>query len=140
VHQVGEHAVGLRFGTTKQPMERTSSMKKIVLIVVGLAVLALPPSAAAVKPTKFERQQARIECLSERGVDAASRAEFRLTYGKKPLRRCIRILAQELAQERALVASEARIGCQQEKASDPAGFLAEYPGGIKQCIRLESAP
>jgi hypothetical protein len=121
-------------------MERDVSMKKIVLIVLGLAVLALPPAAAAVKPTKFERQQARIECLSERGVDAASRAEFRLTYGKKPLKRCIRIIAQQLAAERAVVASEARIGCQQEKASDPAGFLAEYPGGLKQCIQLESAP
>jgi hypothetical protein len=115
-------------------------MKKLVLIVVGLAVLALPPSAAAVKPTKFERQQARIECLSERGVDAASRAEFRLTYGKKPLRRCIRILAQEFAAERAIASSEARIACNEERASDPLGFRQEYPGGVKQCIRLESAP
>lgn len=115
-------------------------MKKILLIVVGLAVLALPPSAAAVKPTKYERQQARIECLSERGVDAASRAEFRLTYGKKPLRRCIRILAQEFALERSVASSEARIACQQEKASDPVGFREEFPGGLKQCIQLESAP
>jgi hypothetical protein len=121
-------------------MGKDVSMKKILFIVAGLAVLALPPAAAAVKPTKFERQQARIECLSERGVDAASRAEFRLTYGKKPLKRCIRIKAQELAAERALVASEARTSCQQEKASDPAGFTQEYPGGLKQCIQLESAP
>jgi acid phosphatase class B len=116
-------------------------MKKIVLIVVGLAVLALPPAAAAVKPTKYERQLARIECLSERGVDAVSRAEFRATYpGKKPLRVCIRIKAAELAAERAIASSEARIACQEEKAADPLGFREEYPGGIKQCIRLESAP
>ena len=116
-------------------------MKKLVLIVVGLAVLALPPAAAAVKPTKYEKQLARIECLSERGVDAISRAEFRATYpGKKPLRVCIRIKAREFATERAIAASEARIGCQEEKASDPLGFRQEYPGGLKQCIRLESAP
>ena len=116
-------------------------MKKIVLIVVGLAVLALPPAAAAVKPTKFEKQQARIECLSERGVDAASRFEFRALYrGKRPLLVCIRIKARELAAERALASSEARIACQQEKAADPLDFRLEYPGGIKQCIRLESAP
>jgi hypothetical protein len=121
-------------------MERTL-MKKLVLIVVGLAVLALPPAAAAVKPTKFEKQQARIECLSERGVDAVSRAEFRLTYpGKKPLKVCIRVKAAELAAERALASSEARIACNEEKASDPLGFRQEYPGGVKQCIRLESAP
>jgi hypothetical protein len=115
-------------------------MKKIVLIVVGLAVLALPPSAAAVKPTKYERQLARIECLSERGTDPASRAEFRALYGKKPLKRCIRVIAQEFAAERAIAASEARIGCQEERASDPLGFRQEYPGGLKQCIRLESLP
>ena len=116
-------------------------MKKLVLIVVGLAVLALPPAAAAVKPTKFERQQARIECLSERGTDAASRAEFRALYrGKKPLLVCIRILARQLATERAIAASEARVACQQEKAADPLEFRLEFPGGVKQCIRLESAP
>jgi hypothetical protein len=115
-------------------------MKKIVLIVVGLAVLALPPSAAAVKPTKYERQLARIECLSERGADPASRAEFRALYGRKPLKRCIRFKAQELAQERAIASSEARIACNEERASDPLGFRQEYPGGVKQCIRLESAP
>jgi hypothetical protein len=116
-------------------------MKKIVLIVIGLAVLALPPAAAAVKPTKYEKRPARIECLSERGVDAVSRAEFRATYpGKKPLRVCIRIKAAELASERAIASSEARIACQEEKASDPVGFREEYPGGIKQCIRLESMP
>ena len=115
-------------------------MKKIVLLVVGLALLAVPPAAAAVKPTKAEKRLARIECLQERGVDAASRAEFRATYGRRPLRRCIRILAQELAAERAIARSEARIACNEERASDPVGFREEYPGGITQCIRLESAP
>jgi hypothetical protein len=116
-------------------------VKKFVLIVIGLAVLALPPAAAAVKPTKSEKQLAKIECISERGADAASRAEFRLLYrGKRPLLVCIRFKARELAQERALATSEARIACQQEKASDPLDFRLEYPGGIKQCIRLETAP
>jgi hypothetical protein len=116
-------------------------MKKIVLIAAGLAVLTMPPAAAAVKPTKYERQLARIECLEERGADPASRAEFRAMYpGKKPLKVCIRIKARELAAERAVVASEARIACQEERASDPVGFREEYPGGIKQCIRLESMP
>jgi hypothetical protein len=116
-------------------------MKKILLIAGGLAVLALPPAAAAVKPTKGEKRLARIECLQERGADAASRAEFRASYpGKKPLKVCIRIKAQELASERAIAASEARIACTEERAADPVGFREEYPGGLKQCIRLESMP
>jgi hypothetical protein len=116
-------------------------MKKIALIVAGLAVLALPPAASALKPTKFERAQARAECISERGTDPQSRAEFRALYrGKRPLLVCIRIIARQFAQERAIARAEARTSCQQEKASDPLDFRLEYPGGLKQCIALESAP
>jgi hypothetical protein len=115
-------------------------MKKIALIVLGLAVLALPPAAAAVKPTKYEKLLARIECGKERGADPVKRAEFRAMYpGKRPLLVCIRFKALELALERALAPMEARITCQQEKATNPE-FRLDYPGGIKQCIRLESMP
>jgi hypothetical protein len=115
-------------------------MKKIVLIVLGLAVLALPPAAAAVKPTKYEKLLARIECGKQRGTDPVKRAEFRAMYpGKRPLAVCIRFMALELAMERALAPMEARITCQQENATNPE-FRLDYPGGIKQCIRLESMP
>jgi hypothetical protein len=126
---------------TRQPDGKDVSMKKIALIVAGLAVLALPPAASALKPTKFERAQARAECISERGTDPQSRAEFRALYrGKRPLLVCIRIIARQFAQERAIARAEARTSCQQEKASDPLDFRLEYPGGLKQCIALESAP
>ena len=116
-------------------------MKKIVLIVLGLAVLALPPAAAAaVKPTKYEKLLARLECGMERGADPVKRAEFRAHYpGKRPLLVCIRFKSWELALERAAAPAEARIACRQEKLTNPE-FGLEFPGGVKQCIRLESMP
>ena len=115
-------------------------MKKIVLIVLGLAVLAVPPATAAVKPTKYEKLLARLECGMERGADPVKRAEFRAHYpGKRPLLVCIRFKSWELALERAAAPGEARIACQQEQLTNPE-FRLGFPGGIKQCIGLESMP
>jgi hypothetical protein len=114
-------------------------VKKIVLIVIGLAVLALPPAAAA-KPTTYEKLLARIECGKERSADPVKRAEFRAHYpGKNALLVCIRFKLAELALEKAVAPMETRISCQQEKASNPE-FRLEYPGGIKQCIAMETEP
>jgi hypothetical protein len=113
-------------------------MKKIVLIVVGLAVLALPPAAAALKPTTYEKLLARIECGKERSADPVKRAEFAAHYpAKNPLLLCIRLKVQLLLLDRAQAPMETRISCQQEKAAEPAVFRQEYPGGIKQCLKLE---
>jgi hypothetical protein len=116
-------------------------MKKVVLIVGAIAALALPSSAAAVKPTTYEKLLARIECGKERGADPAKRADFRAKYpAKSPLGLCIRLKIQELLLDRAVAPAETRISCQQEKAADPIGFRQEFPGGIKQCIKLEAEP
>jgi hypothetical protein len=115
------------------------SVKKIVLIVIGLAVLALPPAAAA-KPTTYEKLLARIECGKQRGADPVKRADFRAQYpGKNPLLVCIRFKLAELALDKAVAPMETRIACQQEKATNPE-FGLEYPGGIKQCIAMETEP
>jgi hypothetical protein len=116
-------------------------MKKIVLIVVGLAILALPPSATAAKPTLYDKLLARIECGKERTADPVKRAEFRAHYpGKNPLLVCIRFKIAELALEKSIAPVETRIGCQQAKAENPLDFRLEYPGGLKQCIALETEP
>lgn len=113
-------------------------MKKIVLIVGAIAALALPSSAAALKPTKYELMLARIECGKERGADPVKRAEFRAKYpAKSPLGFCIRLKAHELTLDRAVAPMEARISCQQAKAENAAEFRLEYPGGIKQCVAME---
>jgi hypothetical protein len=115
-------------------------MKKIVLIVIGLAVLALPPSATAAKATTYEKLLARIECGKERGADPVKRADFRAHYpAKNPLNLCIQLKIQELALEKAAAPMEAQISCQQEKATNPE-FRLDYPGGIKQCLAMSREP
>lgn len=113
-------------------------MKKIVLIVVGLAVLALPAPAAAAKPTLYEKMLARIECGKERGAEPVKRADFRAKYpAKNSLNLCIRLKVQEMVLSRSVAPMEARISCQQMKVETPAEFRLEFPGGIKQCVAME---
>ena len=118
-------------------------MKRLAPIVLGVAVaLTVPTVAAAVKPTPGEKRLARAECLAERGATAADRVEFRVTYGRKALRNCIRIKAREFAAERGVARTEAVASCRAERASDPVGFREEYPGPrpLQLCIRMELAP
>ena len=113
-------------------------MKRIVLVVAGLAVLALPAPAAAAKPTKYELMLSRIECGKERGADPIKRADFRAKYpAKNSLNFCIRLKSQEMALSRSVAPMEARISCQQTKVETPAEFRLEFPGGIKQCVAME---
>jgi hypothetical protein len=113
-------------------------MKKLVLILGAIAALALPSSAAAAKPTRYELMLSRIECGKERGADPVKRAEFRAKYpAKSPLNFCIRLKATEMALDRAVAPMEARISCQQAKAENPLEFRLEYPGGLNQCIAME---
>jgi hypothetical protein len=124
---------------TGQPDGKDEFMKKIVLIVVGLGVLALPAPAAAAKPTLYEKMLARIECGKERGADPQKRLDFRAKYpAKNSLNLCIRLKVQEMVLSRSVAPMEARISCQQAKVeTPPAEFRLEYPGGIKQCIAME---
>jgi hypothetical protein len=93
------------------------------------------------KPTQYEKLLARSECGLERGTDPIKIKEFNAMYAaKNPLQFCIAFKALEMAIERAAAPAEARITCTQERASDPIGFRQEYPGGLKQCIQLESMP
>ena len=79
--------------------------KKSVLAIVGLAVavaMTLPASAVA-KPTMFDRHEARLTCIGEMGVgDPVKRASFRLLWGRKPLRKCVRFYARQIAAERRM--------------------------------------
>jgi hypothetical protein len=118
-------------------------MKRLALIVLGVATaLTVPTVASAVKPSPGEKRLAKAECLAERGATAADRVEFRVTYGKKALRNCIRVKAREFAVERSIAVAEARTSCRAEQASDPVGFREEYPSAtpLHMCIRLELAP
>jgi hypothetical protein len=109
-------------------------------IAIGLvAALALPPAAGAVTPTRAEKRIAKAECRIERGVTRAEHLEFRIEYGgRRPFRRCVRLKARELAMERAIAQAEAWQTCRAEQAADPVEFAQDYPGGLRQCVRMES--
>jgi hypothetical protein len=116
--------------------------KKVMTTVLGLAVavaLTVPASAVA-KPTIFDRFEARQTCISERGVgDPIKRAEFRMLWGRKPMRKCVRFNARTIAMERRMevpiIKAECRLGAQ----TDPE-FRLEYPGGVRMCIRMGLMP
>ena len=117
----------------------TALRKGGALAIVAIAALAVPASASAVTPTRAEKRIAKAECRVERGVTRAEHLEFRLEYGgRRPFRRCVRLKAREFAMERAIEQAEAWQTCRAERAADPLEFAQDYPGGLRQCVRLES--
>lgn len=118
-------------------------MKRIAVIVVGAAVAAglTLPGAGAAKPTFADRLEARKTCIGERGVgDPIKRQEFRLLYGRRPMRRCVRYHARLIAMERRMELPLIRAECRLAQQEAPLEFLQDYPGGVPMCVRMESMP
>jgi hypothetical protein len=118
--------------------------KKAVLSVIGLAVAvavaATVPASAAPKPTMFDRFEARQTCISERGVgDPVKRMEFRMLYGRRPMRRCVRMHARTIMMERRMELPIIRMECRIAAQTDPE-FRLDYPGGVRMCVRMETMP
>jgi hypothetical protein len=118
--------------------------KKAVLSVIGLAVVVAVamtvPASAAPKPTMFDRFEARQTCISERGVgDPVKRREFKLLYGRRPMRRCVRMHARTIMIERRMELPLIRAECRLLARTEPE-FRLDYPGGVRMCIRMETMP
>ena len=115
--------------------------KKSVLAIVGLAVavaMTLPASAVA-KPTMFDRHEARLTCIGEMGVgDPVKRASFRMLWGRKPLRKCTRFYARQVAQERRMELPMIRMECRIAARTDPE-FRLEFPS-VRACVRMGMMP
>jgi hypothetical protein len=117
--------------------------KKAVLSVIGLAVVVAVamtvPASAAPKPTMMDRFEARQTCISERGVgDPIARREFRLLYGRRPMRRCVRMHARTIMMERRMELPLIRMECRIAAQTDPE-FRLEFPS-VEACVRMESMP
>lgn len=113
---------------------------RALIAVMAIALLGISASAAALTPTRTEKRQARAECRAERGVTPADHFAFAQEWGRpRPFRRCVRVIAMELARERRQTRREAIRACWQELRSDPVGFHEEYrgPRPLRQCIRQE---
>jgi hypothetical protein len=115
--------------------------KKVVLSVIGLAVavaMTLPASAIA-KPNMFDRFAARQTCISERGIgDPVKMMEFKMLYGRRPMRKCVRMHARTIAMERRMELPMIRMECRIMAQTDPA-FRLEFPS-VRACVRMESMP
>lgn len=118
--------------------------KKAVLSVIGLAVLVAVamtvPASAAPKPTMFDRHEARLTCIGEMGVgDPVKRQTFRFLWGRKPLRKCVRFYARQIAAERRMEVPLIKAECRLLARTEPE-FRLDYPGGVRMCIRMEMMP
>lgn len=116
--------------------------KKVVLTILALAaaVVATVPASAMAKPTIFDRFEARQTCISERGVgDPVKRMEFKMLYGRKPMRKCVRFHARTIAMERRMEVPLIKAECRIAAQTDPE-FRLEYPGGVGMCIRMGLMP
>jgi hypothetical protein len=117
--------------------------KKAVLSVIGLAVVVAvamtAPASAVPKPTMFDRFEARQTCISERGVgDPVKRMEFKLLYGRRPMRRCVRMHARTIAMERRMELPMIRMECRIAARTDPE-FRLEFPS-VRACVRMGMMP
>jgi hypothetical protein len=119
-----------------------ASMRLIVLPVLAI-VTALPVTGpAAARPALADRLEARSICISERGAgDPFKAKEFRRLYGGRyPFRRCVRFHVRQVVIERRLELPTIHVECRLEARAAPVEFRLDYPGGVNQCVRLESMP
>jgi hypothetical protein len=117
--------------------------KKAVLSVIGLAVVVAVamtvPASAAPKPTMFDRFEARQACISERGVgDPVKQMEFKMLYGRRPMRKCVRMNARIIAMERRMELPMIRMECRIAAQTDPE-FRLEFPS-VRACVRMGMMP
>ena len=115
--------------------------KKAVLSVIGLAVavaMTVPASAVA-KPTMFDRFEARQTCISERGIgDPVKQMEFKMLYGRRPMRKCVRMNARTIAMERRMEIPMIKMECRIAAQTDPE-FRLEFPS-VRACVRMGMMP
>jgi hypothetical protein len=115
--------------------------KKAVLSVLALAVAVAMtvPAAAPAKPTMFDRFEARQTCISERGIgDPVKMMEFKMLYGRRPMRKCVRMHARTIAMERRMEVPMIRMECRIAARTDPE-FRLEFPS-VRACVRMEMLP
>jgi hypothetical protein len=116
---------------------------KVVMSVIGLAVAVAVamtlPVAAGAKPNIFARFEARQTCISERGIgDPVKMMEFKMLYGRRPMRKCVRMHARTIALERRFELPAIRMECRIAAMTDPE-FRLEFPS-VKACVRMEMLP
>ena len=86
-------------------------MRRMIIILSALAVLAAPAAAVA-KPNKADRREAQKECRAERGTTDATQEAFRAKY--RNFGDCVSEKAREAAAERKAARKAAARECREE--------------------------
>ncbi len=87
-------------------------MRRLLIIVGALAVLAVPATASAAKPTKADRSEAQKECRTLRGTTDATQEAFKAQY--RNFGACVSQKAREAAAERRAAKRAAQQACSGE--------------------------
>jgi hypothetical protein len=102
-------------------------VKRLLILVGALAVLAAPASAGAAKPSKADKREAQKECRAERGTTDATREAFKAEY--RNFGGCVSEKAREAKAERKEAKSNAAGECREERgdtAESREAFKAKY--------------
>ena len=84
-------------------------MRRLLIIVGALAVLAAPATASAAKPSKADRREAQKECRELRGTTDATREAFKAQY--RNFGACVSQKAREANAERRAARRAAKQAC-----------------------------
>jgi hypothetical protein len=102
-------------------------VKRLLITMCALAVLAAPASVAIAKPTKADRREAQKECRAERGDTDATREAFKAKY--RNFGACFSQKAREAKAERKEAKQNAARECREERgdtAESREAFRAKY--------------
>lgn len=102
-------------------------MKRLLIIVGALLMLAVPATAVAAKPTKADKREAQKECRAERGTTDATQEAFKAQY--RNFGACVSRKAHEAKAERKAARTNASRECRTERGDTAASreaFRAKY--------------
>lgn len=86
-------------------------MRRLLIIVGALAVLAAPATASAAKPSKADRREAQKECRELRGTTDATQEAFKAEY--RNFGACVSEKAREAKAERKAARRAAKAACRE---------------------------
>ena len=93
-------------------------MKRLLIIIGALAVLAVPAGSAVAGSSKADKREAQKECRAEQGTTDATREAFKAKYGS--FGKCVSEKAREAKSERKEAKENAARECREERGDTEA--------------------
>jgi hypothetical protein len=102
-------------------------VRRLLIIVGGLVLLAVPAGTAVAKPSQADKREAQKECRAERGTTDATREAFSAKY--RNFGACVSQKARAAKAERAEARRNASRDCREERgdtAESREAFAQKY--------------